>query len=80
MVVLPAPGAGIGLGLKLAVAPDGSPEVDKVMGLLNPPLIFVVIVDVTLFPCATLSKVGEADIRKFGAKVTSVTPRKAIGV
>ena len=46
MVELPAPGAGIGLGLKLTVVPDGIPDADRPMALLNPPLIAVVIVDV----------------------------------
>ena len=46
IVELPEPGAGIGLGLKLTVVPDGTPEADKLMALLKPPLIVVVIVDV----------------------------------
>jgi len=51
MVELPEPGAGIGLGLKLNVVPDGTPEADKVMALLKPPLMVVVIVDVPWLPC-----------------------------
>ena len=46
MVELPAPGAGIGSGLKLTVVPDGTPDADKVMALLKPPLTVVVIVEV----------------------------------
>ena len=46
MVELPEPGAGIGLGLKLTVVPDGTPEADKLIALLKPPLIAVVMVDV----------------------------------
>src|SRR5271157_888802 len=46
MVELPAPGADIVPGLKLTVAPDGTPEVDRLTALLKPPLIVVVIVDV----------------------------------
>jgi hypothetical protein len=46
MVELPAPGAGTGLGLKLTVVPDGMPDAESVMGLLNPPLSPVVIVEV----------------------------------
>ncbi len=46
MVELAEPGAGIGLGLKLTVVPDGTPEADKLMALLKPPLMVVVIVDV----------------------------------
>jgi hypothetical protein len=46
MVDVPAPGAGIVFGLKLAVAPLGTPLADKLMPLLNPPLIVLVIVEV----------------------------------
>src|SRR5271169_2587018 len=77
IVELPAPGAGIGFGAKLTVVPDGTPEADRLMALLKPPLIVVVIVDVPWFPCATLSDDGEADIAKFGEPETCVTPRKA---
>ena len=45
MVELPAPGADIGFGLKLTVVPEGIPEAERVMGLSNPPLMLVVIVD-----------------------------------
>ena len=46
MVEVPAPGAGMTWGLKLTATPEGIPEADKLMELLNPPLIVVVIVDV----------------------------------
>ena len=46
MIELPEPGAGIVLGLKLTVVPEGAPELDRLIELLNPPLIVVVIVDV----------------------------------
>ena len=46
IVEVPAPGAGIGLGLKLTVVPDGTPEADKPIALLKPPLMVVVMVDV----------------------------------
>ena len=46
IVELPEPGAGIGLGLKLTVVPDGTPEADKLMELLKPPLIVAVMLDV----------------------------------
>ena len=36
---LPVPGAGIGFGLKLTVVPEGTPEADKLIALLKPPLI-----------------------------------------
>ena len=46
MVELPAPGAGIVCGLKLTVVPEGTPEADRLIALLNPPLMAVVIVEV----------------------------------
>ena len=70
IVELPDPGAGIGFGLKLTVVPDGTPEADRVIALLNPPLIAVVIVDVPWLPCPTLREAGEAAIVKFACAVT----------
>ena len=46
IVELPEPGAGIGLGSKLIVVPLGTPDADRLIGLLNPPLTAVVMVDV----------------------------------
>ena len=46
MVELPEPGAGIGLGLKLTVVPVGTPEADRLIALLKPPLMVVVMVEV----------------------------------
>src|SRR5271157_3510318 len=46
MVELPEPGAGIVLGLKLTVVPVGVPVVDRLIALLNPPLMVVVTVEV----------------------------------
>ena len=46
MVELPEPGAGIGLGLKLTVVPDGTPEAERLMELLNVPIVVVVMVEV----------------------------------
>src|SRR5271166_5513756 len=66
IVEVPAPGAGIVLGLKLTVVPDGAPEADRAIALLNPPLIVVVIVEVPWFPCWMLSEAGEADTEKLG--------------
>ena len=57
---LPEPGAGNGLGLKLTVVPDGTPEADRVIALLKPPLIVEVIVELPWFPCATVSDAGDA--------------------
>ena len=46
MVEVPEPGAGMVLGLKLTVVPDGIPEAERAIALLNPPLMAVVMVDV----------------------------------
>ena len=46
MVELPDPGAAIVLGLKLTVVPEGTPEAESAIELLNPPLMVVVIVEV----------------------------------
>ena len=46
MVEVPAPGAGIVCGLKLTATPGGLPDAERLMELLNPPLMVVVIVDV----------------------------------
>jgi len=46
IVELPPPGAAIVLGLKLTVVPLGAPEADRLMELLNPPLMVVVMVEV----------------------------------
>ena len=42
---LPEPGAGMVCGLKLTVVPDGMPDADSAMELLNPPLMVVVTVE-----------------------------------
>jgi len=46
MVETPLPGAGIDSGLKLTVVPDGAPEADRLMELLNPPLEVAMMVEV----------------------------------
>ena len=46
IVEVPPPGAAIVLGLKLTVVPVGTPEADRPIELLNPPLIVVVMVEV----------------------------------
>lgn len=46
IVEFPEPGAGMVAGLKLTVVPEGAPVADKLIELLNPPLIAVVIVEV----------------------------------
>ena len=74
MVEVPEPGAGIVLGLKLTVVPVSTPEADRLIELLKPPLTVVVIVEVPGVPCMTLREAGEAEIVKLGTAVTvSVT-------
>jgi hypothetical protein len=64
MVEVPEPGAGTGFVLNATVTPLGCPEALRVMALSKPPETVVVIVDVPLLPCATLTDVGEAMIVK----------------
>lgn len=80
MVELPAPGAGMVGGLKVTVVPLGTPDVDKLMELLKPPLMTVVMVELPWLPCAMLREEGEAEMVKLGGANACVTPRKAIGV
>ena len=46
MVEVPEPGAGMVVGLKVTVVPEGTPEADRLIALLKPPLMAVVMVDV----------------------------------
>ena len=46
MVELPEPGPGMGLGLNPTVVPDGTPDADRLIALLKPPLTVVVMVEV----------------------------------
>ena len=80
MVELPAPGAAMGFGLKPTVVPEGTPEADRVMALLKPPLTAVVDVDDPWLPCATVTEVGEAARVKSPTPETCVSPRYANGV
>ena len=66
MVELPEPGAGMVTGLKVTVAPKGGRVVkDREIGLLNPPLTVVVMVEVPWPPWTMVSEAGEAEIVKF---------------
>ena len=47
---VPLPGAAIGFGAKLTVVPLGTPLADRLIALLNPPLIGVVIVELPCCP------------------------------
>ena len=70
-------------GLKLAVTPEGRPLADSATALLNPPATAVVMVDVPLLPCGTVTATGAAVTVKLGAtlavtvsetEVVAVTP------
>jgi hypothetical protein len=65
IVELPEPPV-TGFGLKLALAPDGAPDALRVTLLLKPFCPVTVIVLVPLFPCVTVTLVGDADKVKFG--------------
>ena len=51
-------------GLKVAVAPDGSPEVPNVTPEEKPPVMVKLTVEVALPPAASLSVVGDAEREK----------------
>ena len=67
---MPEPGAAIGLGLKLTLVPAGTPEADREIAELKPPLTVVVMVEVPAAPCAVLTELGDAEIVKSEAAVT----------
>jgi hypothetical protein len=75
IVELPEPGAGMVLGLKLNVVPAGAPAADRLIGLLNPPLTAVVIVELPCVPCARLSDAGDAETVKLGEPDGWLRPR-----
>ena len=56
--------------MKLTVVPLGAPEAERLMALLNPPLMVVVMVEVPWLPCTTLTEAGDAESVKSGAAVT----------
>jgi len=73
MVEFPLPGVGIGLGLKLAtggIATLGETEEVNATGETNPVPMALVIVDVPLEPCATVTDVGEAERVKVAGTAT----------
>src|SRR5215471_19338888 len=63
---LPVLGAGIGLVPNVTVTPLGWPLADKVIALLKPFSAVVLIVELPLFPCCTVTDEGEALIEKSG--------------
>ena len=72
-VDVPDPGAAIGLGTNAAVTPLGSADVESVIPALKPPEIVVVMVEVPLFPCATVTELGAAETVKSGFAVDANT-------
>ncbi len=63
---VPVPGAGIGLVPNVTVTPLGCPEADNVMALLKPFKAVVLMVDVPLWPCCTVTEDGDALMVKSG--------------
>lgn len=78
-VELPLPGAAIEAELKLAVTPVGSPETDSATAELNPPLTFVVIVELPDVPCARDRLEGEATtVKSAGCDAFTVSDSVAV--
>jgi hypothetical protein len=69
----PAPGAAIDDGLKLAVAPEGSPEAERLTTELKTPVTEVDIVELPEPPCTTDRDVGDAETEKSVAVTVSPT-------
>ena len=63
---VPVPGAGIGFVPNVTVTPLGCPVADNVMALLKPFKAVVLMVDVPLLPCATVTEDGDALMVKSG--------------
>lgn len=63
---VPVPGAGIGLVPNVTVTPLGCPLADNVMALLKPFKAVVLMVDVPLWPCCTVTEDGDALMVKSG--------------
>jgi hypothetical protein len=70
MVELPDPGAAMVVGLNETVVPEGTPEADNAMELLNPLLTTVVMVEWLWLPWGMLKDAGEAEILKVPPFVT----------
>jgi len=63
---VPVPGAGIGFVPNVTVTPLGCPLADNVMALLKPFKAVVLMVEVPLLPCATVTDDGDALMVKSG--------------
>ena len=66
IVELPEPGAAMDEGLKLTVTPAGWPLAVKATAESKPPETVIVIVEVPLLPCTTLTEAGEAEMANEG--------------
>lgn len=66
IIEVPEPGGGMVTGLKVTLTPRGTPDAERLMKLLNPPLTVVVIVDMPWLPWAMVRDEGEAEIVKSG--------------
>lgn len=73
------PGAGIGFVPNVTVTPLGCPLADSVIALLKPFNAVVLMVEVPLLPCCTVTDDGEALIVKFGG-LEDVTVRETVVV
>lgn len=63
---VPVPGAGIGFVPNVTVTPLGWPVADNVIALLKPFTAVVLMVDVPLWPCCTVTDDGDALMVKSG--------------
>jgi hypothetical protein len=63
---LPVPGAGIGFVANVTVTPLGWPVADNVIALLKPFKAVVLMVEVALLPCWTVTEDGDALMVKSG--------------
>ena len=70
IVAVPEPGAGIVDGLKVTLVPEGTPDADRAIAPLKPPLIVAVIVELRCVPSMIVSDDGDAEIENVGEPVT----------
>jgi hypothetical protein len=71
MVEVPLPGAAIDVGLKVTVTPVGWPLALNATAESKEPVMALVMVEVPLLPCATVTDVGEAERLKLAGALTT---------
>jgi len=76
-VTLPFAGGVTGLGENAAVTPLGSPEALSVVAELNPFWLVTVIVLVAVFPCCTVTELGDAETLKPAVPVPTAKIRSS---